>query len=560
MNRKISFKEAFLLAALASLCFLAWLKLGYPQFAFVDLSVDREQALGKAREFLAGRGIQTGAYSKAAAFSIDAWEDRYLQRTLGFRREDGFLRKYRYELFHWKVRFFREFQKEEFVLTLSPASGEVLSFKHLIEDIEPRKDAGLAEARNRAESFLKDFYRIEERDYAFHEEKTKRFENRTDYTFSWERKDVSIPWRKDQGQAKLLAGCTVSGDEVREFYKNDLDVPEKFRREIENQLMLGEYLYGFYFLIYVFLLSFSIYILLKGVGVASAGRLSKRFFLSLALFLLVINLFSILNNIQNIVIHYRTGVSFASFMGVFTLKEVVDTVFLTFAFVLPGIAGESLCFGAFPDKPFSSFAPFLRSSFLSRAAGRSILLGYLLFFILLGTQAVLFYAGQKTLGVWKEWIRLTELSSAFVPFLSIFAVSITAGFSEEVTFRLFGINLGKKYLKNSLLAILLTSFVWGLGHSTYAIFPVWFRCLEVGLLGVIYGTVFLRYGLLPLITAHYLFDAFLGAAGYLFGHAKGLMFAGSLSVLLLPLLFASIGFLAGKKEEVVIEEGFMGQI
>lgn len=545
---KISSKEWCLFLFIALLCFLAWLNLGYPQFSFIHLSFNRDQALAKAKEYLASRAIDTQNYSRAVAFSMDEWQDRYLQRTLGFRQEEDFLKRCGYELFHWKVRFFKEFEKEEFILTISSKTGEVLSFRHLIEDIAPRETIDKAIAKIRAEEFLKDFYGVDWGDYDFHEEKAKRLENRVDYSFSWERKDVYVPWRKDQGGAKLLIRATVSGNEVREFYKNDLDVPEKFRREIENQLALGEYLYGFYLILYVFLLGCSIYLVIKK-GQDLASRLSKRFFLSCALFLLTFNLLAILNNIQNIAIHYRTSVSFASFMGIFTMREVMDALLLSFAFVLPGIAGESLRLRAFPNKPPCFFLSYHWKSLFSRHVSRCILFGYVLFFILAGVQSGLFFIGQKTMGVWKEWIRINQLSSAYVPFLSAFAMGLAASVNEEVTFRLFGISLGKKYLKNTGLAIFLTSCLWGIGHSTYAVFPVWFRAIEVGILGLIYGMIFVRYGLLPLIVAHYLFDVFWGVAGYLLAETSRFLFAGAAFVLSIPLLLAIVCYLMNQEED-----------
>jgi len=545
---KISFKEWCLFVVIALLCLCAWLNLGYPQFSFIHLSLNRTQALTKAKEYLASRSIDTQNYSRIVAFSMDEWQDRYLQRTLGFRQEEAFLNRHGYELFHWKVRFFREFEKEEFILTISPRSGEVLSFKHLIEDIELRETFKKAIAKTQAEEFLKDFYRVDWRDYDFHEEKAKRLENRVDYSFSWERKDVYVPWQKEQGGAKLLIGATVSGNEVREFFKFNLDVPEKFRREIENQLALGEYLYGFYLILYIFLLGCSIYLVIKK-GQDLASRLSKRFFLSLALFLLTFNLLSILNNTPYMAIHYRTSVSFMSFMGIFTIRKVMDALLLSFAFVLPGIAGESLRLRVFPDSPYSAFTHYLRTTFFSRSVSHCLLFGYVLFFILLGVQSSLFFIGQKTLGVWKEWIWLNQISSAYVPFLSAFVLAITASINEEVTFRLFGISLGKKYLKNTAWAIFLTSCLWGIGHSTYAIFPVWFRSIEVGILGLIYGFIFVRYGLLTLIVAHYLFDVFWGVAGYIFGETSALLFVTGAFVLSIPLLLAVVCYFMNQKED-----------
>ena len=91
----------------------------------------------------------------------------------------------------------------------------MISFAHLIEDITLRSTPEKEQAKGRAEDFLKRYLGINLSDYDFHEEKATRYEQRTDYSFSWEKKGVYIPWKKDQGGAKLLVGATISGDEVR---------------------------------------------------------------------------------------------------------------------------------------------------------------------------------------------------------------------------------------------------------------------------------------------------------------------------------------------------------
>ena len=547
---KISLKEwsVFILAAV--LCFVLWFRLGYPQFSFLNLTVTKSEALEKAENYLHSRGIEAREYSKAVVISSDPWADRYLQKTLGFKQEEVFFKKHHYELFYWAIRFFKPFEKEEFLLCISAGTGEVLSFKHSIEDIAKRPTVGEDAARSQAEVFLKDFYGVNPLDYVFHEQKIKSFDFRTDYSFSWEKKDAYVPWKEQEGNAKLLMGATVSGDEIREFYKNNLDIPEKFRRHVERQMVSGESLFIFYFLTYIFLLGCSVVILLKRRN-HIVTHLCKKWFLGLAIFLVCVNGLSLLNNIQTIVMNYPTSASFASFMGAQFLREAINMIFLSFAFVIPGLAGESLRLEVFPHKPYSGFTQYLKTTFLSRGSSRYVLLGYVLFIITLGLQSGLFAIGQKAAGVWKESIRLTQFSSAWVPFFSAFAVGITASLTEEVTFRLFGISLAKKYLKNTALAVLFISLLWGIGHSAYAIFPVWFRCIEVGIIGILYGMIFIRYGLIPLIVSHYLFDVFFGVAGYLLGHATVFLFSGSILVLSLPLLFALISYFVNKNEQQV---------
>ena len=142
---------------------------------------------------------------------------------------------------------------------------------------------------------------------------------------------------------------------------------------------------------------------------------------------------------------------------------------------------------------------------------------------------------------------MTDLSSSYIPLLSMFVISITASLKEEVIFRLFGISLAKKYLQNSILAVVVISFIWGMGHSMYAIFPIWFRVFEVTLIGIFYGLIFLRFGIIPLIVAHYLFNVFWCSAAYILGQGTSYLFLGSIGVLFIPLGFAVIAYFLNRE-------------
>ncbi|MDP2923495.1 MAG: type II CAAX endopeptidase family protein [Candidatus Omnitrophota bacterium] len=544
---KIKTKEWIIFILIAFLCFGFWYKLEYPHFTFLNLSIDKQKALSAADDYLKSKSIDTGEYSKAIIFDVDDWFNRYLQRTLGVKGEENFIRQYDYDLFFWKIRFFKELQKEEYIVKVSPHSGSILGYKHLIEDIESREDIGKNIARQKAEEFLKNNYAFDVATYDFHEEKTKRYEKRTDYVFSWEKKGVYIPWKKDQGTAKLLTGVTVSGDEIREYYKNRLEVPENFQRYVENQLILGRYLYNFYFILLVILIMFSVNIVIKRRYNVTA-RPIKKWFCYLAAFVAIINVVDVFNGLGDVIMEYPTSAQIASFIGLHLTRTTLNITLLFIAFIMPAIAGELLANEVLP-KDKRNFLHYIRANFFNRSISKAIILGYTIAIITLGLQAIIFYLGQKTLGVWREWFKLTQFSSVYIPLFSVFTVSITASLNEEITFRLFGISLTKKFFKNTITAVVLTSILWGLGHTAYAIFPVWFRVIEVSFIGFLFGFIFLRYGIIPLIVAHYLFDVFWGSAAYILGRSQTSLFFGSILVLALPLIFAIIAYLANRGDK-----------
>ncbi|MFH1414250.1 MAG: CPBP family intramembrane glutamic endopeptidase [Candidatus Omnitrophota bacterium] len=544
---KISVKAWVIFILIAILGFYLWMHFGYPSFSFVDLSVNKKEALNIAVSYLDSLGVGSEGYSHVITFENDGWADRYLQKTLGSKKENEFVTRYNYELFFWKVRFFKQSQKEEYLIEVSPKSKEILSFAHPIEDIVERKSEDQEIAKRKARRFLEEKFAINIDEYDFHEVKITRLEKRTDYSFSWEHKDVYIPWQEDEGGAKLLIGATVSGNEIRRFYKNYLDIPEKFSRYVEKQLVFGEYLLSFYFLILTFLIASSIYLLIKKRNQV-VTRFCKKWYLYLAIVLVFLSLVSFFNNLENIIMHYSTSVSLASYIGINLVKVIINLAFFNVAFVMIGVAGETLRNEVMPKRQESSFLHYLRSTFFSRRVSGAILLGYLLFVIMLGLQAFIFDLGQEHLGVWKEHFRFTRFSSAYVPFLGAFIIGITASVNEEVIFRIFAINWGKKYFKNIFFAIFFSALIWGFGHTGYAIFPVWFRGIEISIIGLMYGVIFIKYGIIPLIVAHYLFDVFWGIAAYILTGSSGYLFGGSIFVFLIPLILALVAYFLNQEE------------
>lgn len=546
-GRRLAVVEWLVLCALAVVFMAVWFKAGYPQFSAIDLSVGKKQAVEKAAAFLGKRGIAYGKYTRSVVFESDDWADTYLQKTRGLEGEEDFVRDNGYELFSWKVRFFRQFEKEEYVVAVSPRTGGVVSFSHMIPDIEARETLPKEAAAARAAAFLRE-NGLDFNGYDFNEEQAKRFDNRTDYSFSWKKKDVSLPWKTGKGGAKLISGVTVSGTEISAFYIKQLDLPEEFYRYIDHQMLFGEYISSFSQLLFGVLIIFALASVLRRRGHVSMRYVRNRV-LVVAAVLAAVQFLSLANTIEEVIDNYSTSASLSSFIGIYFLQSVMGVFFLGVIFAIPVLAGESLQAEEFPRSRGISLSHYFLSSFFTRSAAGLVLAGYLLFLILLGLQAGIFALGQQYLGVWKHWIKLTQFSSAVLPFFGAFAVGITASLTEEAVFRLFGITWGKKVFRSTVAAIIFSSVAWGFGHTQYAIFPIWFRGIEVSLIGLVYGLVFLRFGLIPLITAHYLFDVFWGVSPYMLGKSSAHLFAGSVAVLALPLLFAIAAAVMNRDEK-----------
>ena len=546
----IKFRTWCLFLLLALVAFAAWFKFSYPQFSFIDFTVSKNQALEVAKEYLVSRGINPERYRHATVFISDGEADRYLQKTLGFKGERDFIKKHDFDLFLWLIRFFRENEKEEFRLTVSAKTKEVTTFQHTIDDTEARQSPDDEKAKIMAMDFLKKTFNVDFNDYTFHSKQSQKYDNRTDHAFTWEKNGVYVPWSKepDSGGGKVLMGATVSGNEIRSFAKNKFEIPDKFSRAMQKQMSVGGNLSMVFFIIYLALISTAaFFVILRRNHLAM--HVAKNFFITVTALIFLFNIASNLNEFEYILYGYDTTTSMKSYLLNYALQLVVYVFLATIAILMPGLAGESLHREQLPQKKEGSFLHYIVSSFFSRNIASLIFLGYLVAIIMMGLQSLAFQFGQKYLGVWVEYTWLTQISSTYLPFLSAFIIGFKASMVEEVIFRIFAINLFKKMTGSLLFAVILSSLIWGYGHSNYLIFPMWFRGLEVGTMGMFLSYVYLRFGIIPVLIAHYVFDVFWNTAGFLLGNVTTYNFFSSFCVLILPMLWAALAYVFNKPEQ-----------
>ncbi len=529
---------------LAVIGLLVWYRFTYAQFAFIDLSIDRREAVRLAKEFLQKeKGVDPDSYLHAVVFQKESHTDRFLQKALGFHKEVEFLTKHDIDLFNWKNRFFRENEKEEFLIFVSAADGKVVDLIHTIPETAARASVSEDDARQTAVRFLSSHFDFDPEKYIPHSHLSKKFDNRTEHSFRWEKDIPSIKWNNDDnsGRGKVLVGATVAGEEVLKFSKDYVQVPDDFNRFLAREQETGSNLTVLFRIVFLMLLTVSIFV----VAVRRNNLVLhtvKNFCLTLTAILFVLHLLAHLNHFQGFLMQYQTTAPLPSFLWRTIMTLIMDIFILTISILMPALAGESLHYEQFPKKPHGAFLHYIQSSFFARPVAQMIVLGYLTAAIMLGLQSLAFTLGQKYLGVWVEYTWMSHLTESYFPFFTALVIGLSAGLTEEITFRIFSISLGKKVLKKAYLAVVAAALIWGFGHSAYPVYPMWFRGLEVTLLGLLLGSVYLRFGIIPVIVAHYLFDVFWISAAYLLGQSTPELFFGSLALLILPIGIALVAW------------------
>ncbi|MBF0511172.1 MAG: CPBP family intramembrane metalloprotease [Candidatus Omnitrophica bacterium] len=534
MNKRL---EWLLLMLLALGGVFLWHQLAWPRYQSINLSVDQGKAIEIARSFLKlQRHVDPHEFKSAVAFDVDEGTDRYLQRTLGAAACRRLIQGLHYDLFFWIVRFFKENQKEEYKVLVSSGSGEVIAFGHTIEDTAPRPAVDKEKAREQAIDFLRHQFNFDPARYIVHGEDVKKFDNRIEYAFSWQDKGVSILWdkNKEKGYAKLLTTVTVTGHEILRFNKRKFDIPDGFNRYVDNLKATGQNLVLVFRIFYLALLTFAIMSVVNRKNQV-VMRVVKRFYIGIGIAIFVLMALEVFNSYQDILFDYPTTQSLSNFIIRQFIQSIINPFFIALGFILPALAGESLRYEVCSQRKNHGILSALLSSFCSVHVARQIFIGYIAALVVLGAQSVIFNLGFKYCGVWDELSWLAQASTATLPAFTALVIGFQASFSEEAMFRLFAINLFRKYKLPMAFAVFCAALIWGFGHTGYEIFPMWFRGLEVTCIGIIMGIFYLRYGLVCVVVAHFLIDAFLCNIPYLMNAHASFNFYSALAVVLLPL-------------------------
>ncbi|MGF7047094.1 hypothetical protein J2T13_001596 [Paenibacillus sp. DS2015] len=177
----------------------------------------------------------------------------------------------------------------------------------------------------------------------------------------------------------------------------------------------------------------------------------------------------------------------------------------------------------------------------------SMYVGYLWAFILLGVQSVIFLVLEHTLHTWSTTDSSQSPYNMLYPW-TFPLLAWLAGISEEAIYRLFGIKMMKKIVKNTFIACLIPTIIWALGHTLYPIYPVVSRPIELLVIGLIFSFIFLRYGFIAALFSHVIFDSILmGFSLFALGDTANVS-AGIVSMIM-PVIVAYVIYVFNSKKK-----------
>ncbi len=488
--------------------FLVLYPRAFPE-AKMDIRVGRAEALELARSFLDARGYDLTGCREAVCFSGDEDSKSFLEKALGSKGAERLMER-PVNIWYWFCRFFTPGQEEEYRAAFSPQGGLVY-FSHIIPETAPGASVQESEALGAAESFLRDVVHQDLTQYdRIGGEQIER-PNRLDYRFTWKRRDIDVDG------ATYRFYVAVQGDAVG-GYGEHLDIPETAQRQMATEaarrgaLMQAAGLMNYALNIAVAVVFF---LMLR------FGHMRWRFGAAAASLLVALIALSYINNYPLSWLSYPTTQSERAFIGGQFLEFAGSALSIFLRIGLLAMAADALGRMVFPRRaPVSLlFSPQL---WRSREFMTACIVGGGLAMLHAAYVSIFYLAGEQV-GVWVplDW-PYNELLSTPMPWLEPLTTGLWAALREELLYRLFAIALLLRLTRTRWLAVTLPAILWGFLHSNYPQDPIYIRGLELTLVGVVYGMVFLRYGFFATFISHYTYNAL--ASGLVLVRSENLYF------------------------------------
>ncbi len=557
----------FLVLGILGVVFFFWKYDAVFPAAALELKLSKEEISSKARDLCKQMDYDTEGCVESTTFGERNQISTFLEHEYSIKEANAFMRD-EINVFFWYTRFCRPKEEEEFQVWLDP-SGKLVALNHDLEKEKEIKSVSQDEAMQMALKFVKDKTgvtlfkslasldeqkgeKIESKDpdSASEDEPAKlprappaeliegiklikhgsvKQSKRTDHYFTWEDQN------KDYKGGHIRTSVGVSGN-VISSYDCELHVPEAFERKFADMRSYNDLLKSFSYILFAVVGAAMFFAM---VWALSTRNVRWRLVLIASAISFVVELLDYWNNWSSIIQQYSTTESLQGYLAGKTVSSLLAAVMaaLGAACLIGGI--EAVYRKKFQEKIAGE--SFLKLKALSnRTVLETIIAGICVFGIHLGYVALYYLLGAK-MGVWSPLeVRDVGALSNISPAFASFAVGVNASVSEELLYRVLCFVLAQMLLKNFWLANLVQAAGWAFMHSDYPQEPAYARGLELTIVGLFYGCLMRRYGVVAGIISHFIYDAFLGVTPLLLSSSLLLKLSG-LAACLPPFVALGIG-------------------
>lgn len=475
----------------------------------VPITMDRSQALNEANKIAQAHHFTPIDADQAAVFQTDYLVQFFVELDAGGKEAfEKMMQDDLYQPYTWQIRFYQEHEPAE-ALVVFTSNGKPYGFIQTFSENEPGAKLEAEQARVFAEQKVKDWH-VDLTKYTLVESAKEVVPSgRIDHTFTYERPNINI------GDGFYRLRLKVSGDIFSEL-THFVQVPENFIRKY-TQMRSANDAIAFYAKIGLLLLYF-----LGGCVFGLLFLIRRRYLIWRTPifwgFIFALLTFGVgLNNLPLAWAHYDTAVSASGYLVQYIASLLIGAGAFGIFFTLVFVAAESLTRYAFGnqiqlwriwDIGIANSLPVL---------GRTIG-AYLVVPIFLAFAVTLYYFMHTYYGWWSPASSLFDpnILATYLPWFNPLAQSLQAGFWEECMFRAVPLScaaiLGNRYGKRTwwiVGAMIIQALIFGAGHANYPAQPAISRVIELFVPSLMFGGIYLAFGLLTGIITHFLYDTLL---------------------------------------------------
>jgi membrane protease YdiL (CAAX protease family) len=468
------------------------------------IALTREEAIARSRELARAHGLAPAGSRAAARFDRDEALMTWVELGAGGKDTLAALVRGRdVALFAWRVRLFAPGSPREARIVWA-ADGRLVGVERTLPDSARRPALPAAAARALADSVL---VRWGARDparwrLAAASERTVPQSGRLDRSYTYERTDRTV------GGAPIRAEVRIAGD-LPAAVREEVEVPERFERRYGEMRSANDFLA---------LLAQLAVPILGIMGAWALVRLGRRRAVrwrpAIAAGAVMGALYAaiVLNELPSSWFDYRTETAPATWIAQWLVGAVAAGAAMGLTTALLVAMAESLERAAFPRHVDWWRAWRARGT---REVATLVAGGYALAAFGFAYTAAFYLVTREAFGWWVPSDVLDDPNqiATTLPWLAAIAESLRAAVQEEALFRAVPLGfLAWRFRasprRGAILAagVVGSALVFAFGHANYPSWPPYSRGVELLLESVLWGIVFIRWGILPTVIAHFVYD------------------------------------------------------
>lgn len=490
--------------AIACAAIAAWLFPRALPLVALEQKLTREAALARADSFFRAHDLAPADARTAVRFQGNDSLRTFVELAGGGPDSlNALVRGQDVAPFTWSVRAFKPFDPRESRVDFAP-DGRVLGFERTLAEEDRRPALAPDSAQRLATSVLSDWigepvgrWRVAATSY-----ETRKGSGRIDRSFTFERTDRRV------AGAPIRLEVVIAGD-LPSRARRYVEIPEAFQRRYGEMRSANEL--------------FALVASLGALALAIAGALVlyryarerrvrwREAFLAGGV-VGTLALLAGLNEMPGSWYHYDTAMSPGAFQLISAVTALATGAITLFLVAFTLAAAEVVTRYAFPGH--LDWWKLWKYRGTREVAGR-VAGGYAVAAIAFAYVAT-FYLVTRTLFGW--WVPSEVLDdpnqiASPMPWISGIAVSLNAGVWEEALFRALPLALLALWARNRPRyrwwmagGVVLSALIFGFAHANYASWPPYSRGVEIFLDAAFWAVLFLLFGLLVTVIAHFVYD------------------------------------------------------